>query len=136
MKHSSRWDLPKGHLDKGETAEQAALRELEEETGIGPHQIWTDPDFRFDSFYQVRWRERPKKLVTKQLTIFLGWLIEDVDIRATEHLGHEWFDWDPPRVIQLQTIDPLLEKVRSHLDRQLRWPNLPSVHGHAIHEPS
>ncbi|MBI4396214.1 MAG: NUDIX hydrolase [Elusimicrobia bacterium] len=27
------WTLPKGHLEKGETAAQAALREVEEETG-------------------------------------------------------------------------------------------------------
>jgi len=29
-----KWDLPKGKLDKGETLEQCALREVEEETGI------------------------------------------------------------------------------------------------------
>lgn len=28
------WSLPKGHLEQGETAEQAAAREVEEETGI------------------------------------------------------------------------------------------------------
>lgn len=28
------WDLPKGKIDKGETSEQAALREVSEETGI------------------------------------------------------------------------------------------------------
>ena len=28
------WSLPKGHLEDGETAEQAAVREVAEETGI------------------------------------------------------------------------------------------------------
>ncbi len=28
------WSLPKGHLEPGETAEQAAMREVQEETGI------------------------------------------------------------------------------------------------------
>lgn len=28
------WSLPKGHLEPGETAEQAAVREVAEETGI------------------------------------------------------------------------------------------------------
>lgn len=28
------WSLPKGHLEAGETASQAAVREVEEETGI------------------------------------------------------------------------------------------------------
>ena len=32
-------DLPKGHIEKGELPEQAALREVEEETGIGKLQI-------------------------------------------------------------------------------------------------
>jgi 8-oxo-dGTP pyrophosphatase MutT (NUDIX family) len=29
------WGLPKGHIEGGETPEQAALREVEEETGLG-----------------------------------------------------------------------------------------------------
>jgi 8-oxo-dGTP pyrophosphatase MutT (NUDIX family) len=32
-------DLPKGHIEQGETPENAALREVEEETGIGHLQI-------------------------------------------------------------------------------------------------
>ncbi len=28
------WSLPKGHLERGESARQAAVREVEEETGI------------------------------------------------------------------------------------------------------
>jgi 8-oxo-dGTP pyrophosphatase MutT (NUDIX family) len=28
------WSLPKGHIEQGETAEMAAVREVEEETGI------------------------------------------------------------------------------------------------------
>lgn len=32
-----KWDLPKGKLDKGETIENCAIREVEEETGL--HQI-------------------------------------------------------------------------------------------------
>ncbi|WP_411032274.1 NUDIX hydrolase [Spongiimicrobium sp. 3-5] len=31
---NEKWDLPKGKIDKGETIERAAIREVEEETGV------------------------------------------------------------------------------------------------------
>lgn len=34
IRRNGRWDLPKGKLEKGENFEQAALREVEEETGL------------------------------------------------------------------------------------------------------
>ncbi len=34
MQRDGIWDLPKGKLDPGETSEEAALREVEEETGL------------------------------------------------------------------------------------------------------
>ena len=47
MKHPKRWDLPKGHVDPGETETECALRELWEETGIKESHIQVDPEFVF-----------------------------------------------------------------------------------------
>jgi putative (di)nucleoside polyphosphate hydrolase len=33
------WQMPQGGIDEGESAEDAAIREIGEETGIGPHHI-------------------------------------------------------------------------------------------------
>jgi 8-oxo-dGTP pyrophosphatase MutT (NUDIX family) len=36
---NGRWDLPKGHMEEGESSEFCALREVEEECGISGHSI-------------------------------------------------------------------------------------------------
>ena len=108
MKHTNRWDLPKGHHDPGETKQQAAIRELQEETGINSSQLSIEPEFTFNQKYWVGYRSQGGAKKLKELTIYLGLLLEDVAIQTTEHLGFEWIDWDPPHQIQSETIDPLL----------------------------
>lgn len=41
------WSLPKGHIDEGESHEQAALREIEEETGFRCRVIKKLPDYMY-----------------------------------------------------------------------------------------
>lgn len=124
MKHSSRWDLPKGHLDPGETKQQAALRELKEETGLQASDVWLDPNFVFENRYWVSYKRNGGKRQLKELTIFLGTLLHDKPILVTEHEGYEWFDWSPPHTIQAETIDPLLEQVGQHIESQVHWPKV------------
>ena len=117
MKHPNRWDLPKGHVDPGETNMECALRELEEETGIKADDIEIDPDFKFKQKYMVNSKgdgERKKRLI-----IYLAKLKHDVDIEPTEHQGYEWFVWNPPHKIQKKTIDPLLEELVEHWSAQV-----------------
>jgi bis(5'-nucleosidyl)-tetraphosphatase len=122
MKHADRWDLPKGHLDPGETKQEAALRELSEETGLDADDIWIDPEFVFENRYWVSYKRTDGKKKLKELTIYLGMLRYERDITTTEHLGHAWINWAPPHHIQIETIDPLLKKVHEHLDQKRYWP--------------
>ena len=39
----NRWDLPKGHIEEGEDSRTAALREVEEETGIKAEALDSEP---------------------------------------------------------------------------------------------
>lgn len=39
IERRGKWDLPKGHMEPGETAENCALREVSEECGIEGHEI-------------------------------------------------------------------------------------------------
>lgn len=118
MKHPLRWDLPKGHVDPGETEIECALRELQEETAIAPHDIEIDQNFLFENRYLVNQkRYGGRGLVEKTLKIFLGRLIRPVDIVVTEHDDFRWFNWEPPHQIQEWTIDPLLAAVNEHLQK-------------------
>ncbi len=123
MKHSARWDLPKGHLDPGETKKQAAMRELQEETGLKASDIWFDPSFVFENQYWVSYKRNGGKKQRKELTIYLGMLVQDKPISITEHEGFEWFDWNPPLQIQSETIDPLLAQVEKHFHANPSWPS-------------
>jgi len=114
MKHADRWDLPKGHVEPGESEVECALRELEEETGILLTNIELDPEFRFWSRYTLPMNRSRNPGQPKELVIFLGRLRTAVEIVVTEHLGYEWFPWQPPHTIQEQTIDPVLASVAEH----------------------
>jgi 8-oxo-dGTP diphosphatase len=76
------WSLPKGHLDPGETWEQAALREVEEETGIrgrlGPE---------LEPVHYITSKGRPKTV--------RYWLMdaEDGDFRPNDEVDElRWLD--------------------------------------------
>jgi 8-oxo-dGTP pyrophosphatase MutT (NUDIX family) len=115
MRHPTRWDLPKGHVDPGETDLQCALRELWEETGIPEDAVTIDPEFRFSLRYNVRSKRTGGDTWPKTLMIYLGTLVRDVPITTSEHESFQWFAWRPGQRIQAQTIDPLLAAVEEHV---------------------
>jgi bis(5'-nucleosidyl)-tetraphosphatase len=118
MQHRDRWDLPKGHVDPGESDIECALREMEEETGIPRTLVTLDPHFRYEQQYEVaatRYGGKRKELVTKTMVIFLGRTDCRHPIVATEHHGGEWFPWNPPHRVQKRAIDPLLKSLEAYL---------------------
>jgi bis(5'-nucleosidyl)-tetraphosphatase len=115
MKHPDRWDLPKGHCEAGESFEETAIRETEEETGIPRQAIELVPGFHFDSTYPVTYKKTGDQVFQKQVRYFLGYLQQKPLLKLTEHESAEWFVWNPPHQIQAQTIDPLLTAVEAYL---------------------
>lgn len=115
-RHSGGYDLPKGHVEEGETERVCALRELEEETGITAAQLTIDPDFRFTASYNPRYKRFKGEQVHKTVVIFLGQLNTEVEITLTEHKGFEWIDWEPGLKIEKRTVNDLLRSVEEFWD--------------------
>ena len=64
------WDLPKGKIEKKETPELAAVREVEEECGLSGLQIIRQLDSTFH-IYRSSYLSFPKNLVLKETKWFL-----------------------------------------------------------------
>ncbi|MCB0922943.1 MAG: NUDIX hydrolase [Mycobacterium sp.] len=75
------WSLPKGHIEQGETAEQTAIREVAEETGI--HGDVLAALGRIDYWFVTDGR-RVHKTVHHYLLQFRGGELCDEDVEVTE----------------------------------------------------
>lgn len=119
LRSKTRWDVPKGHVEKGESETEAALRELREETSIPSELVTLDPDFRFEKNLKFKAAYMGGKFIDKDYHVYLGSISNDVEIRLEEHDAYQWFAWNPPHRIQKWLIDPLLEAVAQHFERSL-----------------
>lgn len=85
-KRSSHWSFPKGHVEKGESLEDTARREVLEETGV---HIDIIPDFITESEYTIQGR------VEKTVNIFLARTNDSkVVIQEEEIDDYKWVSFD------------------------------------------
>ena len=75
------WSLPKGHIEAGETAEQAAVREVQEETGIAGVIV---AELGTIDFWFVAEGRRIHKTVRHYLMRRTGGELSDSDIEVDE----------------------------------------------------
>lgn len=78
---SQTWSFPKGHMEAGETEEQAAIREVREEIG---QNLTPLPNFRAALSYDL------KQGATKTVALFLAEANGEVVIRESEIAEHRW----------------------------------------------
>lgn len=84
-----RWQLPKGHVEPGETTEQAAVRETREETGVLGRVTAPLPTVEY-------WYVERGVRVHKRVDYFL---LEYLEGDAANHdrrevSGAAWFEWE------------------------------------------
>lgn len=75
------WSLPKGHIEEGESAEQAALREVREETGIAGEIV---AELGVIDFWFVAEGRRIHKTVRHYLMRRVGGELSDADYEVDE----------------------------------------------------
>jgi ADP-ribose pyrophosphatase YjhB (NUDIX family) len=75
------WSLPKGHIEAGETAEQAAVREVQEETGIAGEIV---AELGTIDFWFVAEGRRIHKTVRHYLLRRVGGELSDADVEVDE----------------------------------------------------
>lgn len=83
------WDLPKGHIKKGEKTEDTAKREAEEETGLKDIRILEGFKETIKYFFKFE-----GKNILKFVTFYLAETkINDVRI-SDEHIGYQWLPYE------------------------------------------
>ncbi|MGR3455784.1 RNA pyrophosphohydrolase [Pseudooceanicola sp.] len=110
------WQMPQGGIDRGEDARAAALRELEEETGIGANLVaieaetagWHAYDLPHDLVPKL-WKGRFRGQEQKWFLMRFRGTDGDVDIR-TEHPEFSEWKWIDSDAL-LSTIVPFKRSV-------------------------
>jgi len=121
------WQMPQGGLDEGEEAEAGALRELEEETGIGPHHVeiiarhpeefyYDLPDDLVGKLWKGKWRGQRQSWF---LARFTG---TDADVNIeTAHPEFRAWKWADPSELPAMIVPFKRKLYEDVLSAFARW---------------
>ena len=106
--------IPKGHVEKGETEEQTATREIKEETNLD---VKLDTRFRHTVSYQ------PCPGIRKDVVFFVAEAVSDSLInQECEVSSLEWLPFEEAcRAVTYETDRETLEAAKKYLDGTIRW---------------
>ena len=103
--HKDRWTIPKGHIEEGETAQQAAKREIGEEAGLNDTEMlgWLGK-------IHFRYRRIDKLVLISQQVYLMGVKTDGNEIQKEEWMnGIKWFAFhDALDAIEYEDIGKLM----------------------------
>lgn len=114
------WQSVTGSLEQGETPIQAAIREVQEETGLNATQ-YDLQDWQVSNIYEIypHWRHRYAPDVTHNTEHLFGLELPSqlpIKLAPDEHLRYEWVDWREAatRVFSWTNVDALSKLGERH----------------------
>ncbi len=89
LEYKNWWDFPRGLIEENETEEQAAIRELKEETGVENPEFIQGFKENINFFFKVQ-----SELVRKEIVYFLV-KVNNLDIKISwEHKSYAWLTYE------------------------------------------
>ncbi|MCL5427680.1 MAG: NUDIX domain-containing protein [Candidatus Marsarchaeota archaeon] len=127
-KDNGEYDIPKGHVESGESPEDAAIREIREETGIRAQLV---PHFHADTSYFFR---RGNDAVSKHVRIFISLARSGAVRISKEHVGYEWLDIEGFR--KKIRFKDTLEVLPGAVDYFKRYARMHDINTEYMHIPN
>lgn len=106
------WDFPKGKIEAGETKEEAASRELQEETGLTAHL-----HNNFEETVHYIFTDYDKKLAKKTAYFFIGKVTTNDPVQLSyEHTNFMWLSYkDALKQLTYDNAKILLKKAHKNI---------------------
>ena len=91
-KNGDHWDLPKGHIESGESIYETALREITEETGLTKNDLKFIKELKHKNNYSFK---QGSLTISKTIHLFLFESSSNIIHLSEEHSEYLWIRIDP-----------------------------------------
>lgn len=111
----SHWDFPRGLIENDETEQEAALREVEEETGLKNVKIIPGFKEKINFFF----REKGELIMKEAIYFLVQSKTKDVKL-SYEHLNYSWLNYDDAlEKLTFKKSKEILKKANNFLNSSL-----------------